>query len=207
LQKGSLTSAARYFIALWPLFALVTAAGILQLRGWPRAAATVVTLYVGVGLYATLFGNFTINLGGSQALFPIQHVAAALQTDRAQNGDIVVHYLPDSNRVVDNFTYSDITWLYYSLTHASAVTAMGWQRPRNEKSLIDKIRNKGRVWIAYLPNDRPVSLDVLIDDMADDFSFCGSLTDHPDVAIDLYARNDIPCPDNPGLYLDGRAPG
>lgn len=197
---------ARYFISLWPLFALVIAAGIMQLQRWPRVVIVVVLFCVSSGLYATLFADFTINLAGSKALFPIQHVAAVLQQSRGQNGDIVVHYLPNSNRVTDNFTYTGIAGLYYGSIHTAAVMAMGTTRPRNEESLVTKIKTYGRVWIAYLPNDKPPSLAVLISDIAGEFHHCGTLTERPDATIDLYARNDIACPNNDALYLDGRQP-
>lgn len=196
----------RYLMPLWPLYALLLAVGIDQLRRWPAVMGVILLICVGIGLRATLISNFTGNLPGSLALFPIQHVAALLTQDRAQNGDIVVHYLPDSNRVTDNYTYAGIAGLYYDPMHASAVMAMGWTRPRNEDSLVDKIKNKGRLWLAWLPNDRPPSLDVLLDDLAGDFHHCGTLTERSDVMVDLYARNDIACPNNAGLFLDDRAP-
>ncbi len=187
IQGGRL----RYLMPLWPLFAVIVALGIVQLRRWPALMAALLALWVGFGLWATLFTDFTVNLDGGNVTFPLQRVASALD-GHTQPHDLVVSSLADDEPWTSFYGKTEQFYFAPDQVDYTMVYADDSGSPQGEMAL-PVILTHERVWVAYRRDAPSRSLAALQADLAPTFQRCPGPPDRL-LTIDLYVSSDSACP-------------
>ncbi len=188
IQGGRL----RYLMPLWPLAALIVALGLVQLRRWPALTAAVLALWVGFGLWTTLFVDFTVNLDGGNVEFPLHRVAAALE-GHVQPGDLIVSVLADDEPWTSFYGRTEQFYFRPYQADSTMAYADGGTTPHDEVGLLATIDAHERVWLAYRRESPPRLLGPLQTDLDRTFQRCSGPTDRL-VAVDLYVARGLACP-------------
>ncbi len=184
----------RYLITLWPLGALIIAAGIMQLRRWRTVMLAALALWVGIGVWTTLFTHFTANLDGSAYTFPMQ-LSRRVLIGASQPGDAVVNVLGDS---LGAWMYAEIEHYYYD---DLGVTTFLYERPADTKAaeaqhdnLTTFLGQRPRAWVVYAPDPPPSTLaDARAQVEGAAYALCGTSNANSGVAVELYARTPVCC--------------
>lgn len=187
----------RYLIALWPLFSLVVALGLLRLRQWwPLVATVVLALWVGFGLWNTLVTDITAGLDGYNYVFPM-NLAAREIVSQQQPEDVVVNYLPDGGLAA--VQYERIAFFYYApialdyiVQQSAPDTIDDW--PAQLVRHIDVLSQRDRVWVATMPGDPPTTLDEFESALLETHVRCAASFDRDKLNLALYVNAPEQCP-------------
>lgn len=196
----------RYMIFMWPLLAIISAAGMIQLgrllRRVPALSravpVAVLALWVGVGYYSSFTPRFTADLPASEMTYPLHHVLRNLR-DLHRPGDYIVHVLPDD---IEWRRYRWITSFYVRAERLAADSSgVGGILPPNMSvdETYDTALNAigaGRdyVWVAYQEPapDTLTPFEQLLTERTI-YRRCGEAVQFDDIHIDEYARSPVCC--------------
>ncbi len=183
----------RYFMPLWPLFALIIGLGLVQLRRWRPLMFGLMALWVFIGLWNTLIFNFTVGLDGADFVYPVQHIARAVRPF-TQPGDIVVSYTP--GKIED--LKPNILEFYFKpqgVDYASTDDERSdKKRAAQNVELQDLFKQNQRVWVGYPSSQTPTFLLDFRAVVETDFTRCPWNSIDPHVVIELYVRPGATCP-------------
>jgi hypothetical protein len=194
----------RYYMALWPLFAVVASAGILRFTPPPdplpiaigrgRKESLVLVLWMVVGVAMVFRPEFIGDYAGVNliaSIFPWQ-VAAQEINPYAQSGDLVTFAMPES--VVANQQWEIAThYLHdvearYDMGHTILASDVG-----NRFGMEEIAESPLRVWTAYM-HPKPALLTEFEAVLNDRYIPCGTIISGAIVSLDLYASCQACCP-------------
>ena len=185
----------RYFIPLWPLFALVIGLGVVQVRRWRPLMAGVMALWVGVGLWNTLIVNFTIDLDGADYVYPIQHIARAVRPYVLPDDTILAYSPSGTDTTKENILEFYFRPMPVPVEYVGANDdATEGKREGQIRELLERFADNPRVWVGYPAADTPLTLPGFQQAMTASFTRCDWATTEPYVVIELYVRKGADCP-------------
>jgi hypothetical protein len=190
----------RYTTSLWPLFALLAALGLVQLRRYPALQWGVFGLWIAIALINGTSLSFAAEQDDNvaDAYFRVGLVDRALR-GRALEDDALIEFVPDGFNL-DN-TRTLIGWheryrdplpitTRVTGTYADAQTQSGeWDGLMREVGA-----QRGRLWLATMPDHEAVSLaqfNGLLEDQH--FQMCEQPVQNESLSLSLYARAPICC--------------
>jgi hypothetical protein len=184
----------RYYMALWPLFALVAAGAMLRLQKTPFKPEYALGVWMAVAIFTTFRLDFIgayagVNLISS--VFPYRAAVRAI-SPYTQPDDLVAFAMPDSViarqqwEIVAHYMHDLDT--RYDLTHTIVASDVGLQFGLEE---LDD--SPERVWTAYVPPATPL-LAEYESILEAEYIPCGSVVNGQEIALDLYATCAVCCP-------------
>ena len=184
----------RYPIALWPLFSLVIALGLLKLQRWRPLPLVLLAVWVGFGLYNTVVVDITSGLDGGRYIFPM-HLIVRQVEGKLQPDDVIVNYLPDTGlpalqyERIGSFYYTPID-LEYLLVQSPPDDA-DW--PAKQAAFLELLGPRPRVWLASMPGNPPSTLDAFTDELLATHIRCEPSYSRAGLLLDLYAASPDLC--------------
>lgn len=184
----------RYYMALWPLFALVAGGAFLRLRQTALKPEFGLVIWMVVGIATAFRPDFIRAYAGVNlisSIFPWRDAVQAISL-YAQPGDLVTFAMPDSViarqqwEVVAHYMHDLET--RYDLAHTILASDVGLQFGIQELG-----DSPERVWTAYMPSAPPL-LAEYESTLETDYIRCGSIVNGASVALDLYASCAVCCP-------------
>ena len=183
----------RYLLSLWPLFALVCAIGLAQLRRWPPLPLAGLVVWAALGLSSVGNPDFTGMLASAHYIYPLHQIDDVLR-EQALPGDAVVYVLSDDMAKV---TYERQADYYTRWRGAQAV----FVEPRGDETaraaaLADALAaldGHARAWLSYVPSNRPSALDAFEAAVQSAWVFCRTAVDADGLRLDLYAVDAEVC--------------
>lgn len=208
----------RYVVYLWPLMAVIVAAGMVALDSLiPRrlkAGAVLSSAAVIAWVLLGFWGNWHIfstpNFLDYLPYFPVQRVFREVRPLH-RPGDYIVHVLPDYDWP-DRYRRS--VPFYPEIERLAADSGViGWlsepERQTEQYRTILQNIGAGRqyVWVAYPPGHAPSSLPEFERALSRRYAMCGVVVTRPDFLVSEYAPSPVCCTpesgERPALALYG----
>lgn len=189
----------RYLMPLWIPLSLLAALGFEQVRRrrYGRIIApALVTVWLSVSVVRSADIDFVDGLGGTVDRFPMHHVALLLR-DVAQAEDMLVAYLPDGMNI-NNYEPGRVLFTYY-LDALDINYLIGRTRDEPEEREDElayqrvRLRDRDRVWLAYMPAYRPAALTELVDFLDAEYHHCDTTRDYRRLRMEQYAPAPVCC--------------
>jgi uncharacterized membrane protein len=212
----------RYLLTLWPMLAVLAAAGILMLgRYWKPAAPIILTGWIALGLWNTLTPEFIrgLQLDSGGYVFPWQQVIDDLKTE-IQPGDSIIVHLPQGV-VSDVMSKNQLLGQYYVdrtntfLRVVETLYGTEGQQAQSHQETMDFANQSQRVWSLYEDQNQAVALGQFQSAIVQDYALCPLPAAQTSVQMDLYARSSVCCPPDMdaaplmrfgGIHLTGMHP-
>jgi hypothetical protein len=184
----------RYLLSLWPLLAIIVALGMAQLARWKPLPLLALVAWAGIGLWNVGNPGFTSDLASTDYVFPLHLIDDQLRA-YGQAGDFVIDYLSDG---MASITYDRTADFYFSRRGMRfdniEMRANDSEQDVEEREALDIAASHPRVWLAYVPDNRPTGLSAFEARLAEGYTLCGAKVDEPALHLDLYARSPADCP-------------
>jgi len=175
----------RYLIALWPALALVIGLGVERLSRKGIWAGWILGLWLAAGVWNTIDPAFNRALNGATMLW--REFRAEL-VRQGQPSDVVVFHAPDFNwfRDLEMQHYMVGLPVRYSLLENIPGLQTEDEYYRNAQNFVS---DAPRLWVGIdrmlPPNFRLGEFERIL---AEDYTHCSTVLDHPDMSLDLYGR-------------------
>lgn len=187
------SSRIRYLLSLWPLFALVGAIALTQLKRWRWAPVVALGLLTGAGVYEVANPGFAATLPNAGYLFPLHKVDDVMR-GQGQADDAVVYVLPDTMAAI---TYSRQADFYAGYRHQTAA----FVEPRADDpgrrlmldGVISEVQAHERVWVALMPGLDATALPLFETFLDEHYVFCRVTAEEEDLWLALYAESPALC--------------
>jgi len=192
-------SRTRYFLLLWPLFALLMGLGLDRLSRWHahsfRWAGVLAAAFFGLGVANSHSPALIAEFGGARHIYPFQHILSALRLV-AQEDDLLVNYWPDArvdlnNRVVE---------YYFSQLPTTSVIVVSDPNPdrweQQSDVLPELLRSHERLWVAYMPQYAPGQREAFTEmqaRLAASYHLCSVAEQSDRLSLTLYTQHSACC--------------
>jgi hypothetical protein len=196
----------RYLISLWPLLAVVAGLGISALASvagrvlaprWERVALAVLAGgWIGAGILSGTDRDFIRDLGGAGNIYPLHWIQRAFDAE-GMSSDFLINYLPPRGRAgigeqAREFYTEQMGIDSYTLFEGGDAAL----KAREHAAVAESAGEHERVWLAYMPQSRPLHLDELVSRLDERYELCRVVVDAPRLRLDLYARSPVCCQPN-----------
>jgi 4-amino-4-deoxy-L-arabinose transferase-like glycosyltransferase len=184
----------RYLLSLWPLFALVVAVGLAQMRRWWRPLPLAgLAVWAALGLYSVSTPDFVSMLASAHYIFPLHQIDDVMR-EESRPGDAVAYVLSDT---MAKITYERQADFYTSWRGLQAVFVeprpTDPERVAMRDAALAALNGHERVWVASMPSDAPTALSAFEAALAVHWSICGTVVATDDLRLDLYAAEAEAC--------------
>ncbi len=193
------TGRTRYLIHLWPLLALLCGLGLAWLARRRWLAALLLGAWLVVGLNNTLDPNFMIESDGPRYVkdYPPLRTIMAEVNPRATPDDLLVVFSRQWH-VFNLFRFFTIGE-YHLQPLRSADYFITLPETRAAEVIRDELRTalgtRLTVWLAYEPQIPAAELTRYRDILSEDYNWCATPVERPDLTIERYGLASIGCLD------------
>ena len=183
----------RYLLSLWPLFALVVAVGLAQLRRWWPLPVVGLAIWAALGLSSVNNPDFVSMLASAHYVFPLHEIDDVMRAE-AFPGDAVIYVLSDD---MAKITYERQADYYTRWRGLSAIfvepRAADAERADMRAAVLGALAGREYVWLAYVPADAPTALSAFEAALAAQWTLCETVVATSDLRIDLYEFSTSNC--------------
>ena len=175
----------RYWMALWPMSALLIGWGIWRMRGrWRLAGRSLIGVWVIFGIWTNSSGELRYEFYGLLRQYPIHLASAELQ----------VYASPFDLLLLDDQMWNTVLDLdsYYFRPFLKDYLVL-WDSPGTRVELSRAVRERLRFWLLAGEADGE-TYRAMTAQLPADIEFCERFIDREDLVLELYAWSAAHCP-------------